>query len=154
MPLTFRLSPAPPLPLPPSLTRPVALSPARRLAEACGIPIKYETLPLAFGRVVYLAEASLQPAGITINQTAITKLVEAALQIPIEQRVWWTEAAITEVVIAHELYHILKQQPSSKAAETAAHEFAQALTGLPFSPRVYEAFLKQAAGCRITKNII
>jgi hypothetical protein len=52
------------------------------------------------------------------------------------------------------LYHILAQQPSSQTAEGRAHEFAQAFTGLPFSPHVYEAFLKQAAGCRTTKNII
>lgn len=133
---------------------PPAGLPSRHLAAACGIPIKYETLPLAFGRVIYLAEASLHPTGITINLTAIAKLVEVAPQVPVEQRGWWTETVITEVVIAHELYHILYQQPSSKAAEAAAHEFAQALTGLPFSPHVYEALLKQAAGCRTTKNII
>lgn len=129
-----------------------ALSPSQ-LAEACGIPIKYETLPLAFGRVIYLAEASLQPPQITVNTTAIATLVEAAAQAPAEHRNWFTEAAITEVAIAHELYHIIAHQPSSKAAELRAHEFAQALTGLPFSPHVYEALLKQAAGCRTTKNI-
>ena len=132
----------------------VAVSSCRHLAEACGIPIKYETLPLAFGRVSYLAEASLQPPSITVNTTAIAKLTEAAWQAPAEHRAWFTETAITEVVMAHELYHILTQQPSSKAAEAAAHEFAQALTGLPFSPHVYEAILKQTAGCRTTKNII
>ncbi len=142
------LSPYPPIAL--SLYLP--LSPSL-LAAACGIPIKYETLPLAFGRVIYLAEASLQPTCITVNLTAIAKLAEAALQAPAEQREWFTEAAITEVVIAHELYHILTKQPSSKAAEAWAHEFAQALTGLPFSPHVYEAVLKQTAECRTTKNI-
>jgi hypothetical protein len=104
--------------------------------------------------VIYLAEASLRPARITVNTTAIANLAEAAGQAPAEYRNWFTEAAITEVVIAHELYHILTAQPSSKPAESRAHEFAQALTGLPFSPHVYEAVLKQTAGCRITKNII
>jgi len=127
---------------------------ASQLAAACGIPIKYETLPLAFGHVIYLAEASLQPPGITINTTAIAFLAEAAAHAPIEHREWFTEVAITEVVIAHELFHILRQQPSSKSAERLAHEFAQTLTGLPFSPHVYEAVLKQTVKCQITKNTI
>ncbi len=137
------VSPPPDLPCSPS-----------QLAAACGIPVIYETLPLAFGRVIYLAEASLQPARITVNTTAIAQLAAAAWQAPAEQRPWFTETALTEVAIAHELYHILAQQPSSARAEAAAHQFAQTLTGLPFSPHVYEAVLKRTAGCRITKNII
>ena len=126
---------------------------ARRLAAACGIPIIYETLPLAFGRVIYLAEASLQPPRITVNQTAIAKLAEAAVQAPAAHRDWFMPAAIAEVVIAHELYHILAARPSSQTAERAAHEFAQTLTGLPFSPRVYEAVLQRTVPCRTTTNI-
>lgn len=147
----FRNTPSPHLAI--SLSRYLSLPPSQ-LAAACGIPIKYETLPLAFGRVIYLAEASLRPPSITVNTTAIATLVEAAAQAPVEHRDWFTKAAITEVVIAHELYHILTQQPSSKPTEFSAHEFAQALTGLPFSPHLYEALLKQAAACRITKNTI
>jgi hypothetical protein len=104
--------------------------------------------------VIYLAEASLQPACITVNVTAIAALTAAAWQAPAEQRSWFTETAITEVAIAHELFHILAQQSSSPMAEAAAHQFAQALTGLPFSPHIYEAVLKRTAGCRTTKNII
>ncbi len=125
-----------------------------QIAEACGITISYETLPLAFGRVIYLAEASLQPSRITVNTTAIAKLAEFAAEAPADWRSWFTARVITEVVIAHELYHILAQQASSRVAETMAHEFAQTITGLPFSPHVYEAVLKQAARCRNTTNII
>lgn len=132
---------------------PLSFSPSQ-LAAACGIPITYETLPLAFGRVIYLAEASLQPPHITVNQTAIAKLAEASVQAPAAHRDWFTAAAIAEVAIAHELYHILAARPSSQTAECAAHEFAQALTGLPFSPRVYEAILQRTVPCRITTNII
>ncbi len=147
----YSISPSPPPPLPPSLH--LLISPSQ-LAAACEIPIKYETLPLAFGRVIYLAEASLQPPCITVNTTAIATLVEASALAPAEHRDWFTETAITEVVIAHELYHLLMQQPSSNPTEVSAHKFAQALTGLPFSPHVFEALLKQAAACRITKNTI
>jgi hypothetical protein len=125
-----------------------------QVAATCGIRLIYEKLPLAFGRVIYLAEASLQPPRISVNTTAIAKLAECAAQVPAEQRPWFTAAIITEVVVAHELYHILAQQASSPAVEARAHEFAQALTGLPFSPHIYEMALKQAARCWNTTNII
>ena len=114
-----------------------------QIAAACAIPVKYERLPLAFGRVVYLAEAILQPPGITVNLTAIEKLTTCTVEVPDEYRAWFTEAALREVIIAHELYHILAQQPSGKCVEAQAHEYAQALTGLPFDPQVYEEILRQ-----------
>ncbi len=130
----FRLLPVPASPHP--------YTPSQ-LASACAIPIKYERLPLAFGRVVYLAEASLQPPGITVNLTAIEKITTNSAEIPDAHRVWFTEAALIEIIIAHELYHILAQQPSSRMAEIHAHDFAQALTGLPFATTVYEEILRQ-----------
>ena len=114
-----------------------------QIAAACEIPIKYERLSLAFGRVVYLAEAFLQPPGITVNLTAVEKLLTYAGQAPDEYRVWFTETALLEVIIAHELYHILAQRPSSRLVEAQAHDFAQALTGLSFAPLVYEEILRQ-----------
>ena len=121
---------------------PLSLSPSQ-LAAACAIPVNYERLPLTFGRAVYLAEAFLQPPGITVNLTAIEKITACATEIPDEYRVWFTETALSEIIIAHELYHILAQQPSSRLAEIHAHDFAQALTGLPFAPKVYEEILRQ-----------
>lgn len=136
-----------------SLSLPPVIPPSQ-IAEACGIVIRYETLPLAFGRVIYLAEASLQPSRITVNTTAIATLAEFAAQAPADWRAWFTAGAIREVVIAHELYHILAQQASRPKVEPLAHAFAQRLTGVPFSPYVYEAILKQAARCQNTMNII
>ena len=126
----------------PYASSPLSLSPSQ-LAAACAIPVNYERLPLTFGRVVYLAEAFLQPPGITVNLTAIEKITTCAAEIPDEYRVWFTETALSEIIIAHELYHILAQQPSSQLAEIHAHDFAQALTGLPFAPKVYEEILRQ-----------
>lgn len=128
--------------------------PPSQIAEACGITIRYETLPFAFGRVIYLAEASLQPSRITVNTTAIAKLAEFAAQAPADWRDWFTAGAIREVVIAHELYHIMAQQASSLEVEPLAHAFAQWVTGIPFSPYVYEAILKQVVRCQNTMNII
>ncbi|MBS1812699.1 MAG: hypothetical protein JST84_31315 [Acidobacteria bacterium] len=96
----------------------------------------------------------MQPPRITLNTTAIAKLAEFATQAPTDCAFWFTAEAITEVVIAHELYHVLTQQASNKEVEKLAHEFAQTLTGLPFSPQVYEGALKQTVPCRNTKTII
>jgi hypothetical protein len=125
-----------------NVSSPLSLPPSQ-LAAACAIPVKYERLPLAFGRVVYLAEAILQPPGITVNLTAIEKLTTCTAEVSKEYRAWFTEVALREVIIAHELYHIFAQQPSGKCVEAQAHEFAQALTGLPFDPQVYEEILRQ-----------
>ena len=130
-------SPCLPIPLPPRHLLP------SQIAAACAIPIKYERLPLAFGRVIYLAEAFLQPPGITVNLTAIEKLTACATKVPEKYRAWFTEVALKEIIIAHELYHILAQQPSGKLVETKAHNFAQAVTGLPFAPQIFEEILRQ-----------
>ncbi len=129
-------------PRPPFSISPRHLLPSQ-IAAACAIPIKYERLPLAFGRVIYLAEAFLQPPGITINLTAIEKLTACATKAPDKYRDWFTEFSLKEIIIAHELYHILAQQPSGKIVEAQAHNFAQALTGLPFAPQVFEEILRQ-----------
>lgn len=136
-----------------SLSPTLSFAPTQ-LAAACGIAIRYETLPRAFGRVSYLAEASLQPPRITVNTTALAQIAACAAQVPIGWRPWLAVEALAEVVVAHELYHLLTQQASRPTVEDAAHEFAQQLTGLPFSPRVYEALLKQAAQCWTTTNTI
>ncbi|MFN7926720.1 MAG: hypothetical protein U0Y68_02050 [Blastocatellia bacterium] len=102
----------------------------------------------------YLAEASLQPPRITVNTTALAQLAACAAQAPADWQPWFSLAALTEVVVAHELYHLLTNQASQPGVEAAAHDFAQQMTGLPFSPRVFEALLKQAAQCQNTTNTI
>ncbi|NOT61535.1 MAG: hypothetical protein HOP19_15065 [Acidobacteria bacterium] len=58
---------------------------------------------------------------------------------------WFTREPFTEVIIAHELFHLLTPAPSVWAkhteTENAAHAFAQSWTGLPFHPTRYEEIL-------------
>ena len=48
-----------------------------------------------------------------------------------------------ELVIAHELYHLITRRPSSPVVELEAHVFARALTGWLYSPIIIEQILKQ-----------
>ncbi len=58
---------------------------------------------------------------------------------------WFTREQIIEVILAHELFHLLMPAPSvwakHSANEEAAHAFAQSWTGLPFHPTRYEQIL-------------
>ena len=61
------------------------------------------------------------------------------------EREFFTEAKIIEVVIAHELFHLVEQRPPSTLVELEAHAFARAFTPLPFSPLLYNTLLQHLA---------
>lgn len=116
---------------------------AEEIAGSYGIEIKREQWPLVCGRVVYLAEAQSRPPQIRLNLAGVAKLAELADSVPPEVREWFGEKQVTSVIIAHELYHIIAEQPSRPAVEHTAHTFAREFTGLPFSPLLYEAILRE-----------
>lgn len=101
------------------------------------IKIVQENLPLH-----YLAEATLTPPVITINAQALKILSEAS--IAENYQAYFSVAILQEVLVAHELYHILTNQPSHSSVETQAHAFAQNLLGLPFDPQMYEKILRRS----------
>jgi hypothetical protein len=105
------------------------------IAAAREIKIQQEKLPL-----LYLAEVALHPPVITINTEALRILSET--EVAEEKRNWFRAEQLQEVIVAHELYHILTKQPTNQFVEAQAHAFAQALTGLPFAPQVYEEILR------------
>jgi hypothetical protein len=111
---------------------------ARELVARLGIEIRHAAWQIAEGQVVQFAECSHHPKQITLNDWAIERL--KAVQVNNLHH-----DQITEVIIAHELFHLLTPAPSvwAKHAETenAAHEFAQCWTGLPFHPTEYEKIL-------------
>ncbi|MFN0087708.1 MAG: hypothetical protein ACKVX9_20120 [Blastocatellia bacterium] len=90
------------------------------IAAELKIPIRYESLRVAEDRVIYFGECWFDPPRIVLNSRAIAR--EAA-------RSGDAETEIAETVIAHELYHVLTRQPSSRTVERRAHEFAVALWG-------------------------
>jgi hypothetical protein len=116
---------------------------AEEVAEAYGIEIKREQWPLVCGRFVYLAEAQTHPPQIRLNLAGVAKLAELADSVPPEVREWFGEKQVTGVIVAHELYHIIAEQPSRPSVELAAHTFAREFTCLPFSPLLYEAMLRE-----------
>jgi hypothetical protein len=99
----------------------------------------------AVGGVMVLGECRLQPPAIRLNLETIEAVCARARRVAgAAWQPWFTAPQIAEVVTAHELYHILRQHASSRPVELAAHAFARAFTGLPFSGLLYEALLRQS----------
>jgi hypothetical protein len=117
---------------------------AKELAEVYGVPISREAWQSAEGKVIYLAESSLNPPHIFLNSESIELAVEGGCIGG--DATQFDRSQIEEVVIAHELYHILACQSSSPATESMAHEFAEIFTGISLSQ--IEANLRRAAGAR------
>lgn len=109
--------------------------PAFVLARFCGIEVLRQNWRVADGRVLYFAECTRQPLRIILNEAALEHCQ------PDEA------ARLSEIIIAHELGHLLLPQPAAwdsySKYEEAAHAFAQELTGLPFHPTYYAQLLRQ-----------
>lgn len=125
------------------------------IATSYGCRIVREDWQVAEGKLVFLGEFLLHTteggAAIRVNTAATKALEELMAQWADEtQRRWFTEAKISEVVIAHELFHLVKQQPPSVPVELAAHAFARAMTELPFSTMLYNELLVRLALGKIT----
>ncbi len=118
---------------------------ATGIAQASGITIRRDEWIVASGQVIFLAECSWQPPEIILNQATLRMIAARVRTAPAlisgQAEEWFTENRIAEVVIAHELYHLITQQPSAPSVETAAHAFAEELLHLPFSPKLYETLL-------------
>jgi hypothetical protein len=120
---------------------------ARELAQIYGIEISRDSWRAADGRLIYFAECSFDPPKIILNMEAIELAARLGSDCSVEdERRWFTSSQITEVVIAHELYHVLTGQSSSLEIESAANEFARIFTGAPFSPSRYEMVLRRRGG--------
>ncbi len=130
------------------------------IAAGYGCKIVREAWQVAEGKVVFLGECLLRQktgsAGqeqtlIRVNTGATASLAELMSQWAGESEIqWFSEAKISEVVVAHELFHLLKQEPASTPIELAAHAFARAMTGLPFSPILYNELLVRLATGKVT----
>ncbi len=122
---------------------------AEVIATDLGCRILRESWQVAEGKVIYLAECWFPPqhdeTTIRVNTDAVTSLAELMEQWAGEtEQAWFTEAKISEVAVAHELFHVIERRPSSPRAELEAHAFARALTQLPFSPLLYQILLARS----------
>lgn len=117
------------------------------LAAAHGVRISEDCWQVAGGRMLALAECSPRPPEIRLNREALAQLAaRLAARRGIDQSLdhWLSERSLTELAIAHELWHLLSRQSPGPAVESAAHAFARELTGMPFSPRLCESLLRLA----------
>lgn len=128
------------------------------IATGYGCRVVREAWQVADGKVVFLGECLLHHkdggAVIRVNSDAIQSLANLMAQWADDaQHRWFSEEKIAEVVIAHELFHLLDQHSDTKTiltlVELAAHAFARTMVELPFSPLLYNALLNRlAAGKR------
>ncbi|MFN0108092.1 MAG: hypothetical protein ACKVZH_04495 [Blastocatellia bacterium] len=123
-----------------------------------GCRIVREAWQVAEGKLIFLGECQLHSteggAIIRVNTDAVTSLAELMAQWANDaERPWFTETKISEVVIAHELFHLIQQRQTSTAVELAAHAFSRAMIELPFSPLLYNALLIRLAAGKKTHTI-
>lgn len=119
---------------------------AAAIAQSYGIAVMRDAWQVAGGKLVYLAECTLQPPQISLNIETITALAELLAQWANEsERRWFSEQMLAEVATAHELFHLLQPNAALPTVELAAHCFARAFTSLPFSPLLYHVLLARLA---------
>jgi hypothetical protein len=123
---------------------------AEKIAVSLGCVITREAWEVADNKIIYLAECSLQTktcgATIKINAHATKLLADfQKLWTRESEQEFFTEAKISDVAIAHELFHLIEQRPPSTLVELEAHAFARAFTHLPFSPLLYNTLLQRLA---------
>ena len=128
---------------------------ATLVAGRYGVAIEEDRWKTADGRIGYLAECSIKRRRITLNRELIDLVEERGDFIfkpprpqvvqDLGQNLGQLAGAVTcaELVIAHELYHLITRRPSSPVVELEAHVFARALTGWLYSPIIIEHILKQ-----------
>ncbi|HQR32009.1 MAG TPA: hypothetical protein PLK30_04665 [Blastocatellia bacterium] len=137
--------------------------PVEEIAASYGCRVVREPWQVAEGKMIFLGEcllrknADLPQEGdmlIRVNSEATKSLAELMTHWANEaERHWFSDAKISEVVIAHELFHLLEQKPHSTKLELAAHAFARAIIELPFSPLLYNALLLRLATGKKTLTI-
>jgi hypothetical protein len=116
------------------------------LARVYGVEMAYEQLQIAGEQAIYLARCNLRPPMINLNLDAIQALAEYGQNVAGKnEKKWFANSQIAEVVTAQELYQIIRQN-SSLSAKMAAHCFARTFTGIPFSSLLYNTLLQQARG--------
>lgn len=105
------------------------------LAGTLGVKVETGNWVVAEDSLMMPGECSWEPALIRVNQ----RIVDLLSKISVNAGVKCDQ--IRELVIAHELFHVITRQSSGRKVELAAHSFARILLGLPFSPLLLEKLL-------------
>jgi len=87
--------------------------------------------------LILFAETEIRSRRVTLNEAAIDEAALSLRELP-QAGPWRERSRIRTVVLAHELYHVASRRSGRRSAEIEAHAFARQLTGMPFSPLLYE----------------
>jgi hypothetical protein len=110
---------------------------AFKIARRLGVGVSRAGWVTAEGRIFYLGECTLFPPQISLNILGVRRLAKALCGVQCKGAGWQSEECLEEVIVAHELYHIVEQRHSRPEAELAAHAFARELLAMPFSPLLF-----------------
>ena len=101
------------------------------------------------GGIVWFGECDFPPGKppvIAVNLRLIARIGDRLALIPDRsESVWFEPARLTELVVAHELYHIRQDSgrgSSGWRTEFAAHVFACSLTGWRYSPLLLDSIVR------------
>jgi hypothetical protein len=112
------------------------------LARVFGVEILQERRQAGEEQASGLGECVLRPPTIKLKLDSIERVAKVGRSVAgADRQPWFTEEHITEVVVAYELHQIVRQRFPSPSIETAAHCFARAFTGTPFSGLLYQSLL-------------
>lgn len=106
------------------------------LAGTLGVKVETGNWVVAEDSLMMPGECSWEPALIRVNQRVVQTLSEKCRARGIDA------GQIRELVIAHELFHVITRRSGGRRVELAAHSFARTLLRLEFSPLLYERVLR------------
>src|SRR5262249_4048279 len=117
---------------------------AADLARIYGVETTSERIGNGPDRLISLADCSLRPPKINLNLEAIDALARYGQSVAgVNEKKWFAESQIIEVVTAQKLYCFFRQNSSSPPVEMAAHCFARTFSEIPFSSLFYNTLLQQ-----------
>jgi hypothetical protein len=122
-----------------------------RVARESGFHVEEDAWEAAGGAIEYVGELDGGARLIRINMRPVRWIETLLAGAPVESP-WNRATGIAGAVVAHELYHGLRECGGGRTEEAAAHAFARELLRMPFSPLLYEWLLRENPGPRDLRN--
>jgi hypothetical protein len=122
-----------------------------QLAASLRVKVTLDSWTAYPGGVLYFAESDTCARTVVVNCWPLRRIALFLEEFTDLGR-WRREERIQEVVLAHEMYHLVTGRLTRRATEIEAHAFARSLLDLPFSPTLFEWAARRAQGGVSARN--